>query len=101
MTDINNLLEERGKTHGDFRDHALITQTIKALYAGKVLDSVQRESLDMIAHKIGRIIAGDPDHIDHWDDIAGYATLAARYIDNGKNAKWRGSVFNGRNGGCT
>jgi hypothetical protein len=32
----------------------------------------------MIAHKIGRIIAGDPDFRDHWDDLAGYATLIAQ-----------------------
>jgi hypothetical protein len=31
----------------------------------------------MIAHKIGRIINGDPDYIDSWDDIAGYAKLVA------------------------
>ena len=29
----------------------------------------------MIAHKIGRILAGDPSFQDHWADIAGYATL--------------------------
>jgi hypothetical protein len=37
----------------------------------------QRETLDMIAHKIGRILAGDPNVEDHWKDIAGYATLSA------------------------
>jgi hypothetical protein len=31
----------------------------------------------MIAHKIGRILNGDPDYIDSWDDIAGYAKLVA------------------------
>ena len=41
------------------------------------LEQTQRESLDMIAHKIGRILAGDPDFRDHWDDIAGYAKLVA------------------------
>jgi hypothetical protein len=31
----------------------------------------------MIAHKIGRIVNGDPDHVDSWVDIAGYAQLVA------------------------
>lgn len=31
----------------------------------------------MIAHKIGRILNGDPNYRDSWDDIAGYAKLAA------------------------
>mgnify|MGYP006275485251 CR=1 FL=1 len=76
-----DLLIERGKTHGDYALHARITQEIKRIYRDgsshdKFTDA-QRESLDMIAHKIGRIIAGDPDFRDHWDDIAGYAKLVA------------------------
>jgi hypothetical protein len=31
----------------------------------------------MILNKVSRILAGDPGHVDHWDDIAGYATLVA------------------------
>jgi hypothetical protein len=38
---------------------------------------MQRESLDMIAHKIARILNGNPNVHDHWHDIAGYATLVA------------------------
>lgn len=75
------LLTERGKTHGDYTIHAEITQDIKNVIYNTAgwanLNSPQRESLDMIAHKIGRIIAGDPDFRDHWDDIAGYAKLVA------------------------
>lgn len=44
------------------------------------LSDTQRETLDMVVHKIGRILAGDPDHIDHWDDIAGYAKLVANEL---------------------
>ena len=78
------ILAERGKTHGDFKVHAAITDAIK--YAMRqtgnwpYLRATQKESLDMIAHKIGRILAGDPDIKDHWDDIAGYAKLVAREI---------------------
>lgn len=77
---IDALLTERGKTHGDYTRHAEITQEIKDVMhrtIGAKHTIVHRESLEMIAHKIGRILAGDPDFRDHWDDIAGYAKLAA------------------------
>lgn len=32
----------------------------------------------MIAHKMGRILAGDAEFIDHWDDIEGYAHIGNR-----------------------
>jgi hypothetical protein len=83
MTELNTdaLLVERGKTHGDFADHAAVTQSIKSLLAGwhtyRNLSDIQKESLEMIAHKIGRILAGNPNHHDHWFDISGYAMLVA------------------------
>lgn len=80
--DIDAVLAERGKVHGDYEDHALYTQSIKDII--RLSDNYhndmsphQRETLDMIAHKIGRILAGDPNHKDHWIDIAGYAKLTA------------------------
>lgn len=85
--DTEALLSERGKTHGDFGDHARITSRLKDVMAEEIalrtnrgqppLTFAMRESLDMIAHKIGRIIAGHAGFTDHWDDIAGYARLVA------------------------
>ena len=40
----------------------------------------QREALQMIASKLGRLLNGDPDHFDSWHDIAGYAQLVADRI---------------------
>lgn len=82
---IKNLLAERAKTHGDFSDHARITQQLKdtmrvGLGWGR-LNYMQRESLEMTAHKIGRILAGDPDHLDHWRDIEGYNRLVADWLE--------------------
>ena len=81
---IDSILAERGRTHGDYRDHAAVTQAIKDIYRGhkgwERLTACQRETLDMLAHKIGRILAGDPSHQDHWDDIAGYARLVSKEI---------------------
>ncbi len=74
------LLTTRETTHGSYSDTALYSQTIKSMVRGSAnyntLSNQQRESLDMIAVKIGRILSGNPDEQDHWKDIAGYATLA-------------------------
>ena len=89
MTDLDQILTERRAAHGDFSEHARITQNLKAMAANGVnwresrLTSVQREAIEMILHKVGRIVAGDPNHRDHWDDIAGYARLAADRTSQG------------------
>lgn len=86
-TDVDTVLEERGSRYGAFITHAAVTQQIKDvigkhLYArGKVLMPDQQEALDMIAHKIGRIVNGDPNYADSWVDIAGYAKLVADRLE--------------------
>lgn len=81
MSDINKTLDERGSRYGPFAGHAEVTQRLKLVIAtelgqrGKALAPDQQEALDMICHKIGRIVNGDPDYDDSWVDIAGYAQL--------------------------
>lgn len=79
--DITTTLQERGQRYGKFSSHALITQHLKKVIVTHTppnhLDDDQQEALDMICHKIGRIINGDPDYADSWHDIAGYAQLVA------------------------
>lgn len=87
MSDVNNTLNERGSTHGEFNVSARTVQTLKRAMRNspnweKLADS-QKESLEMIQHKIGRILHGNPNHADSWHDIAGYATL----IDNSLPSK--------------
>ena len=88
MSDINEVLYERGTRYGKFTGHAAVTQGIKSIMFNTredlVLTADQREALEMIAHKIGRIINGDPDYADSWTDIAGYATLVANRLLTGK-----------------
>ena len=84
IMELKEVLEERGKNYGPFEDHARITQNIKrAIFKNDknlLLDS-QREALEMIAHKIGRIVNGDPNYADSWRDIAGYATLIVKELE--------------------
>ena len=76
-------LTERGHRYGKFSGHAQVTQELKRVMSrhaaalNKTFTDSQWESLEMIAHKIGRIVNGDPDYADSWIDIAGYAKLVA------------------------
>lgn len=89
MTQLNETLSTRATTHGDFKHNAQVMQTLKqhlrdhSGWSG--LTNYQREALDMICHKIGRILCGNPDFPDHWHDIAGYAQLVENILTTGKS----------------
>lgn len=86
LSEVREILNARRVRHGEFDAHAEIAQGLKYVIreAGrnKGLDPAQEEALDMIAHKIARILNGDPNYQDHWIDIAGYATLVADRLPN-------------------
>lgn len=87
MADINETLKERGSRYGEFAGHSSITQDLKACIKfnpsimDKSLADDQLEALDMICHKISRIVNGDQDYADSWIDIAGYAKLVADRLE--------------------
>jgi len=89
MTEINNILDERGNRYGDFASNATTTQLIKqAINLGDTADKLafyQRESLEMIAHKISRIVNGDANYMDSWVDIVGYAQLVIDKLQHDKD----------------
>lgn len=83
---VAEVLAERGSRYGVFTGHAAVTQRLKEAIAeelkarGKRLMPDQQEALDMICHKIGRIVNGDHNYDDSWVDIAGYAQLVAKRL---------------------
>lgn len=81
MDDIASTLAERGMRYGSFTGHADITQGLKETMTAAPkwpgLANDQKEALEMIVHKIGRILNGDPNYHDSWHDIEGYARLVA------------------------
>lgn len=83
VPDVNATLDARAVNYGKFKDGAALMQSLKRSLAehaakhGKSFADDQWEALEMIVHKIGRIVNGNPDVVDHWVDIAGYATLVA------------------------
>lgn len=91
MTDINKVLEERGQNYGDFEQHAYITQSLKEVAQERVdwkdLCPYMQESLDMIFHKIGRILNGNPYYLDSWVDIVGYAQLVVNELERMEKEK--------------
>ena len=82
---IDQTLAERGSRYGDFPEHARITQNLKAAMIDSpnwgTLSDDMKEALEMIAHKIGRILNGDPRYHDSWHDIIGYAKLVADTLE--------------------
>lgn len=79
---MTSTLAERGSRYGEFTTHAKYTQALKRVLQSSpnwaAMDDDQREALEMVAHKVGRILNGDPNYADSWHDIAGYAQL----VDN-------------------
>jgi hypothetical protein len=91
MNDVNTVLNERNNTHGDFDTQAMIAQDLKWTMRQGVnyhkLSSAQREAVDMIAHKLSRVVNGNCNFLDHWVDICGYSQLIVKEIekDGSKN----------------
>jgi|DEB0MinimDraft_3_1074331.scaffolds.fasta_scaffold00296_14 hypothetical protein len=84
---LKDLLDSRGSDYGSFSRLARRAQIIKSTTRGSTIDRspehlVHLEAFEMIATKLARITAGDPDILDNWVDIAGYATLVADHIRN-------------------
>ena len=67
-SDVNKTLDERGERYGKFSNHADLSQKLKQAMKEKAtwwdLSPSQQESLEMIAHKIARILNGDPNYAD-------------------------------------
>jgi hypothetical protein len=85
------ILEERKKTHGEYTEHARCTQAImRAVQAERNWDDLPdpiRETVHMIAHKLGRIAVGNPYVHDHYLDIEGYAHLIVERTEDGVGMK--------------
>lgn len=79
MQNIKQVTDERGSRYGSFEDGSRLMRRLKEVMWNTDgytrLGCDQKEALEMIQHKIARIINGDPSYQDSWVDIAGYASL--------------------------
>jgi hypothetical protein len=92
---IQQIIKDRAEKYGDFRDQAILAVDLKEIIRhGRSFDmmpSYMKESLDMICHKIARIVNGDPKYLDSWVDLVGYAQLARdRLTDDLRNEELLG-----------
>lgn len=89
MSNIQSTLNTRESSHGSFIDNSRVRQFLKMECRDTKnwhnLKPHQREAIDMICHKLGRILTGDPNYVDHWHDIAGYATLVENILTTGSS----------------
>ena len=75
-----DVLNQRGGTHGDFKVGAQVAQRLKGIMHNsprwQTMSLVQREALENVTGKLARILTGDPDFLDHYRNIIGYTQLA-------------------------
>lgn len=95
---VAEITTARGSVYGPFLHNALVAQHIKAAMRAlpdpdneglkwENLPIDVREGLDLIALKISRIVTGDPEYLDNWDDIGGYAKIVADRIRKSRTKK--------------
>jgi hypothetical protein len=72
-------LNIRGSNYGTFSSNARVAQDLKAIVrkaeAWERMAPDQKEAVDMILSKVSRLTTGDPNYLDNWHDISGYAQL--------------------------
>lgn len=78
-TDVKAMLAGREARYGSFENHARISQALKRAMQDSPnwskLTDVQKEGLEMMQHKVARMLNGDPSYLDNIVDIVGYSTL--------------------------
>lgn len=89
-TNVNEMLAGREARYGSFEGHAKIAQNLKAVMQERsgwdALAPDQKEALEMIQHKIARILNGDPNYADNWVDVCGYSQLVVNRLETKDNA---------------
>ena len=77
--EINETLATRENQYGQYKTVSQISQDIKKVMRQSpnyyIMPDYARESLDMIANKMARILNGNYYLNDSWHDIGGYAAL--------------------------
>ena len=80
-SNVEQTLSGRESTYGSFKDVAVTTRNLMNCIDVDSMSAVQQEALHMICSKLARIANGDPNHVDSWHDIAGYASLVVKDIN--------------------
>lgn len=85
MTDIQAVLAQRGGRYGTMLSNGKTSQALKSVLAAgtnwDLLEDDMKECVQMIAHKLSRIVNGDPTYADSWVDVAGYSQLIVERLE--------------------
>ena len=81
---LNDTLAERGSTHGSYPVQAQLSQDLKDVMGESPnwdrLPPHMKETLEMVALKVSRVLTGDFNNPDNFLDLAGYSMLAYREL---------------------
>lgn len=81
---VEEVLNQRKTQHGDYELSAIVKKLLRDVMTNSknwaFIDPAGEETLLMIAEKLGRILVGNYRNVDHWQDIAGYATLMYNHL---------------------
>lgn len=83
--DAKKLTEERGSVYGHPLDDFGRAARLKAVVA-LIPDPELRHAAEMICMKLARL-CNSPEHLDSWDDIAGYARCGRMVIEERERRK--------------
>jgi len=88
MKNIKDTIQERSSEYGNYSGQSTISQALKNVMRSSknwsTLTHDKKESLEMIVHKIARIINGNSNNFDSWHDIEGYAALISNSLQKPK-----------------
>lgn len=81
---IETILAERGATYGEYPVGAKIAidmfDVAQASPSYRKMTAAQQYAVFMILAKLSRALNGDPNHVDDWSDVVGYATLVLKTL---------------------
>lgn len=79
MADIDNTIQDRASKYGDFREQGRVAQNLKDAMRDSpnwdALPAYMKEGLEMIQHKISRMLNGEILYDDNVHDIVGYTKI--------------------------
>ena len=74
--------------NGDYSDTARYSQMLKRVMRSapnwRNLSEDQRETLEMEAQKIARVLCGDPNYPAHWQSMSDYALMTAARVGDAR-----------------
>ena len=86
---VAKTLKQRGDRYGEFSTNAEISQRLKQVMRESqnwdYLTYTQQEALEMIQHKISRLLNGDHTYLDNVLDILGYTELMFKDMKGNQN----------------